>query len=40
MRPDISAFFDDATKTVTYLVADPAVHTAAVVDPVLDFDQL
>ncbi|MBV9755957.1 MAG: MBL fold metallo-hydrolase, partial [Alphaproteobacteria bacterium] len=38
MRPDVSAFFDDATKTVTYLVADPASAAAAVVDPVLDFD--
>lgn len=38
MRPDVSAFFDEPTKTVTYLVGDPDSHAAAVVDPVLDFD--
>ena len=38
VHPDVSAFFDDATKTVTYLVADPASDAAAIVDPVLDFD--
>lgn len=36
--PDVSAFFDDATKTVTYLITDPAGDAAAIVDPVLDFD--
>lgn len=34
----ISAFFDEATNSVSYLVADPASKTAAVIDPVLDFD--
>lgn len=38
MRPDVSAFFDDATKTVSYLVVDAGSSTAAIVDPVLDFD--
>lgn len=38
MRPDVSAFFDEATKTVTYVVADTAGTAAAVIDPVLDFD--
>ncbi|HEY5641968.1 MAG TPA: MBL fold metallo-hydrolase [Woeseiaceae bacterium] len=37
-RPDIQAFFDEATFTVTYVVTDPATGRAAVVDPVLDFD--
>lgn len=36
--PQITAFFDEATFTVTYLVVDPATHMAAVVDPVLDYD--
>ena len=36
--PDITAFFDEATNSVSYLVADPATGTAAVIDPVLDFD--
>ena len=34
----IQAFFDEATHTVTYLVADPATRQAAVIDPVLDYD--
>jgi glyoxylase-like metal-dependent hydrolase (beta-lactamase superfamily II) len=37
-RPSIQAFFDDATCTVSYVIADPASRCAAVVDPVLDFD--
>lgn len=37
-KPDVSAFFDEATFTVTYVVSDPATGRAAVVDPVLDFD--
>jgi glyoxylase-like metal-dependent hydrolase (beta-lactamase superfamily II) len=34
----IEAFFDEPTNTVSYLVADPDTATAAVVDPVLDYD--
>ncbi len=37
-RPIIEAFFDEATNTISYLVADPATRVAAVIDPVLDFD--
>jgi len=37
-RPHIEAFFDAATNTVSYLVADPASRRAAVIDPVLDYD--
>ncbi len=37
-KPMIEAFFDEPTNTITYLVADPATHDAAIVDPVLDFD--
>ncbi len=36
--PDITAFFDEATNSVSYLVADPGSRAAAVIDPVLDFD--
>ncbi len=36
--PDVKAFFDEATFTVTYVVSDPATRKAAVIDPVLDFD--
>ncbi len=35
----IRAFFDEPTNTVSYLVADPATKQAAVIDPVLDYDQ-
>jgi glyoxylase-like metal-dependent hydrolase (beta-lactamase superfamily II) len=37
-KPNVSAFFDEATFTVTYVVSDPATGRAAVIDPVLDFD--
>jgi glyoxylase-like metal-dependent hydrolase (beta-lactamase superfamily II) len=37
-RPDVKAFFDPATSTVTYVAADPETRRAAVIDPVLDFD--
>lgn len=36
--PIIRAFFDEPTNTISYLVADPVTHRAAVIDPVLDFD--
>ncbi|WFL77650.1 MBL fold metallo-hydrolase [Altererythrobacter arenosus] len=38
LRPEVEAFFDTATNTVSYVVHDPATKQAAVVDPVLDFD--
>jgi glyoxylase-like metal-dependent hydrolase (beta-lactamase superfamily II) len=37
-QPQIQAFFDEATNTVSYLVADAATGRAAVIDPVLDYD--
>lgn len=37
-KPVIHSWFDDATNTVTYLVADPETGRAAVVDPVFDYD--
>lgn len=36
--PNVSAFFDHATNTVTYLVSDPATRMAAIIDPVLDYE--
>ncbi|HEY9233785.1 MULTISPECIES: MBL fold metallo-hydrolase [Phenylobacterium] len=38
MNPHVQTFFDKATSTATHLVIDPATRTAAVVDPVLDFE--
>jgi Zn-dependent hydrolases, including glyoxylases len=37
-RPEVTGFFDPATHTVSYLVADPAAGAAAIIDPVLDYD--
>ena len=37
-RPDVEAFHDPDTGTVTYLVSDLATSVAAVIDPVLDYD--
>jgi glyoxylase-like metal-dependent hydrolase (beta-lactamase superfamily II) len=38
MHPDVQTFFDPATSTATHLVSDPASGTAALIDPVLDFE--
>ena len=38
MKAQIRAFFDEPTFTVTYLVSDPETRTAAIIDPVLDYD--
>jgi glyoxylase-like metal-dependent hydrolase (beta-lactamase superfamily II) len=38
MKPHVQAFFDPATSTATFLVADPATRAAAIVDPVLDYE--
>jgi len=37
-NPDVSAFFDEATHTVTYVVTDSETGKCAVIDPVLDYD--
>jgi glyoxylase-like metal-dependent hydrolase (beta-lactamase superfamily II) len=38
MTPDVKAFFDNATNTVSYVVKDPNSAKCAVIDSVLDFD--
>jgi len=38
MQPDVAAFFDEETFTVSYVVGDPATGRAAIIDSVLDFD--
>lgn len=38
LRPEVKAFFDEATFTVTYVVHDPVALEAAIIDPVLDYD--
>lgn len=37
-HPEVKAFFDEATNTISYVVKDPASSACAVVDSVLDFD--
>ncbi len=37
--PVVKAFFDEATFTASYVVHDPALRRAAIIDSVLDFDQ-
>ena len=37
-QPNVRAFFDEATNTVSYVVSDADTARAAVIDPVLDYD--
>ena len=37
-KPEVKAFFDEPTNTVSYLVWDPVSRDAAIIDPVLNFD--
>ena len=38
MTPEVKAFFDDATNTVSYVVREPEGRTCAIIDSVLDYD--
>jgi glyoxylase-like metal-dependent hydrolase (beta-lactamase superfamily II) len=38
MQPQVQPFFDAASNTWSYVVADPEGRVAAIIDPVLDFD--
>ena len=38
MKPDVRAFFDPATWTLTYIVKDPDSSSCAIVDSVLDYE--
>ena len=37
-EPDVAGFYDEATGSVQYVVADPVTRRCAMIDPVLDFD--
>lgn len=37
-HPEVTAFFDEATNTISYVVNDPATNACAVVDSVMDID--
>ena len=36
--PEVTAFFDEVTNTITYVVTDRETGQCAVIDPVLDYD--
>lgn len=38
-QPVVTGFFDEATNTISYVVADSATKRCAVIDSLLDFDQ-
>lgn len=38
MSPNVTAFYEERTSTVSYLVTDPATHRAAIIDPVLVYE--
>ena len=38
VKPEVTAFFDPATNTISYVVKDPASSACAVIDAVMDFD--
>lgn len=38
MKPVVTAFFDEATFTVSYVVKDPESSSCAIIDSVLDYD--
>ncbi len=37
-NPEVEAFFDAATNTISYVVKDPATNACAVIDSVMDID--
>lgn len=37
-KPEVSAFFDEATNTISYIVKDPKSNSCAIVDSVMDID--
>src|SRR6056297_685991 len=38
IKPQVEAFFDEATNTISYVVKDPGSNACAVVDSVMDID--
>lgn len=39
LKPDVLSYFDEQTNTVTHIIVDTETRSAAIIDPVLDFDQ-
>ncbi|WP_425080940.1 MBL fold metallo-hydrolase [Ruegeria arenilitoris] len=38
IKPNVQAFFDEATNTISYIVKDPTSNSCAIVDSVMDID--
>ncbi|MFV0385082.1 MBL fold metallo-hydrolase [Paracoccus sp. (in: a-proteobacteria)] len=38
VKPDVSAHFDEATNTISYIVRDPGSDACAIIDSVMDID--
>ncbi|MDG1282381.1 MAG: MBL fold metallo-hydrolase [Pseudorhodobacter sp.] len=38
IKPEVQAFFDEATNTISYIVKDPTSNACAIVDSVMDID--
>lgn len=38
ITPEVQAFFDEATNTISYIVKDPTSNSAAIIDSVMDID--
>ncbi len=38
VKPEVTAFFDEATNTVSYVVKDPHSAACAIIDSVMDID--
>ncbi len=38
VKPEVTAFFDEGTNTISYVVKDPESVSCAIIDSVLDFD--
>ena len=38
LKPQVQAFFDEATNTISYIVKDPTSQSCAIVDSVMDID--
>lgn len=38
IKPNVQAFFDEATNTISYIVKDPTTEACAIVDSVMDID--
>ncbi len=38
LKPEVTAFFDEATNTISYVVKDPTSNACAIIDSVMDID--